>query len=147
MSQLQNTEYAQSVMTKFQKSRAHTPGTNTTRSKFISTPQMRKLDADLESNASRALMDATLKSEQSKIAGSQKNQWLSPAAKRGGYSQKAMSYQAHSALSGRPSIIKAHGNTPIGRKTVCTAGNALGGKTPAGDKKLTFLTVNDNDQN
>ena len=109
---------------------------------------MRKLDADLESSASRALMDATLKSEQSKMAGSQKSQWQSPAAKRGGFGQKAMSYQAQSALSGRPSIIKAHGNSPAGRKTVCmTAGNALGGKTPAADKKLTFLTVNDNDQN
>ena len=30
---------------------------------------MRKLDSELESNASRALMDATLKSEQSKMAG------------------------------------------------------------------------------
>ena len=60
-------------MTKFQQSRAHTPGTYNTRSKFISTPQMRKLDADLESNASKALMDATLKSEQAKIAGNQKS--------------------------------------------------------------------------
>ena len=108
---------------------------------------MRKLDADLESNASRALMDATLKSEQSKMAGGQKNQWLSPAAKRGGFAQKAMSYQAQSALSGRPSIIKAHGNSPAGRKTVMVAGNALGGKAPGPDKKLTFLTVNTNDQN
>lgn len=60
-------------MTKFQQSRAYTPGTNNTRSKFISTPQMRKLDADLESSASKALMDATLKSEQAKIAGNQKS--------------------------------------------------------------------------
>ena len=57
-------------MTKFHQSRAHTPGTYTTRSKFISTPQMRKLDADLESNATDALLNATLKSEQSKMGGS-----------------------------------------------------------------------------
>ena len=127
-------------MTKFHQSRAHTPGTYTTRSKFISTPQMRKLDADLESNATDALLNATLKSEQSKMGGSHNTQWWSPAAKRGGFSQKAMSQVAQSALGGRPSIIKAHGNSPMGRKTVCTAGNALGGRGP--DKKLTFMTVN-----
>ena len=101
---------------------------------------MRKLDADLESNATDALLNATLKSEQSKMGGSHNTQWWSPAAKRGGFSQKAMSQVAQSALGGRPSIIKAHGNSPMGRKTVCTAGNALGGRGP--DKKLTFMTVN-----
>ena len=54
---------------------------------------MRKFDSELESNASRALMDATLKSEQSRMpGGSQLNSWWTPASKREGFSKKAMSY-------------------------------------------------------